>query len=60
MSVTGFVATRETPIIVMTGRGGALEWQAMRELGANRFLVKPVDMDALAAMIRRLVGDASP
>jgi len=53
-------ATRETPIIVMTGRGGALEWQAMRELGANRFLVKPVDMDALAAMIRRLVGDASP
>ena len=44
----------------MTGRGGAIEWQTMRELGANRFLVKPVDMDALAAMIRRLVGEASP
>lgn len=47
--------TEDIPIIVITGRGGAADWAELRELGADRFLVKPIDFDALSAMIRRLV-----
>jgi serine/threonine-protein kinase len=45
----------DIPIIVVTGRGGASDWGDLRALGADRFLVKPIDFDALAAMIRSLV-----
>jgi serine/threonine protein kinase len=47
--------TEDIPIIVITGRGGAADWAELRELGADRFLLKPIDFDALSAMIRRLV-----
>ncbi len=50
--------TEDTPIIVVTARGGATDWQELRSLGANRFLVKPIDFDALGAMIRALVPAA--
>jgi eukaryotic-like serine/threonine-protein kinase len=50
--------TEDVPIIVVTARGGATDWHDLRSLGANRFLVKPVDFDALGAMIRRLVPGA--
>lgn len=43
--------TASTPIIVVTGQGGAADWRELRALGADRFLVKPVDVDALVAMI---------
>jgi serine/threonine-protein kinase len=48
-------ATASIPIIVVTGKGGALDWQELRAMGADRFLVKPIDFDALAAMIRTLL-----
>lgn len=47
--------TVATPIIIVTGHGGAAHWRELRALGADRFLVKPVDVDALVAMIRGLV-----
>ena len=47
--------TEDIPIIVVTARGGATDWHDLRSLGANRFLVKPIDFDALGAMIRALV-----
>jgi serine/threonine protein kinase len=43
--------TAETPIIVLTGHGGASDWQHLRKLGVDRFLVKPIDFDTLEATI---------
>lgn len=45
-------ATRDLPIIVVTGRGGANDWHTLKAIGADRFLVKPVDADALTNAIR--------
>lgn len=52
-------STRDVPIIVVTGMGGAQDWHALRALGADRFLVKPIDFDSLVAVIRSLVDGAS-
>lgn len=53
-------ATEDIPIIVVTARGGAPDWHELKAMGANRFLVKPVDFDALAAMVRALVPPRRP
>lgn len=45
------------PIIVLTGRGGAREWQALSSMGADRFLVKPVNLDDLVALVRRSIRE---
>jgi len=50
-------ATADIPIIVVTGHGGAEQWRELRALGADRILIKPIDVDALAAMIRRLFAE---
>ncbi|MCA9654518.1 MAG: protein kinase [Myxococcales bacterium] len=47
--------TRSIPIIVVTGLGGAKDWEILRRLGADRFLVKPLDLDELVTSIRALV-----
>lgn len=52
-------ATARVPIIVVTGQGGADDWRELRALGADRFLVKPLDFDALAAMIRASLRHAA-
>lgn len=52
--------TRDTPIVVITGVGGAPDWQLLQRLGASGFLVKPTDPDALITTIRRLVGSREP
>jgi serine/threonine protein kinase len=44
------------PIIVMTAVGGASDWKVLSELGANAFLVKPFDEDALVLATRRVLG----
>ena len=49
--------TREVPIVVMTGVGGASDWQRLSEQGANAFLVKPFDVTQLEHTVRRLLGD---
>lgn len=51
--------TRDTPIIVVTGQGGASDWQALRKSGADRFLVKPVDVDTLVNAIRSVLAQRS-
>lgn len=48
--------TADVPIIVVTGQGGAKDWKVLRALGADRFLVKPVDPDSLVNEIRALLG----
>jgi len=57
VALTAALRQRETsarmPIIVLTGRGGAREWQALSSMGADRFLVKPVNLDDVVTLIRR-------
>lgn len=48
--------TAQTAIIVLTGLGGARDWQRLRAMGASAFLVKPLDGDDLTATIRRVVA----
>jgi CheY-like chemotaxis protein len=40
------------PIIVLTGSGGPAEWRRLQSIGADRFLVKPVNMGDLTAAVR--------
>ena len=46
--------TQHVPIIITTGYGGAGDWQRLRALGADRFLMKPVEPELLLSAIRRL------
>ncbi len=50
-------ASARMPIIVLTGLGGAREWQALSSMGADRFLVKPVNLDDLVALIRSSIRE---
>jgi serine/threonine protein kinase len=45
------------PILVLTASGGPSEWKLLSSLGADRFLVKPVDLDDVVAMVRRTVKE---
>ena len=47
------------PIIVVTASGGPHEWQLLSSLGADRFLVKPVNLDDLISTIRRALRERS-
>ena len=44
------------PVVVVTGYGGGLDWQNLLAKGADRFLVKPLDVDALIAVIGSLLS----
>jgi len=46
------------PIIVLTACGGSNEWREFRALGADRLLVKPVVLEDIVALVRRLSADA--
>lgn len=48
--------TQQTPIIVMTGKGGAEDWQRLSKLGAKAFLVKPFDADTLMSAATRVLA----
>ncbi|HEX2735761.1 MAG TPA: protein kinase [Polyangiaceae bacterium] len=45
------------PIIVLSGGGGASEWKKLASLGADRFLLKPVNLDDVAAIIERTMRE---
>jgi serine/threonine-protein kinase len=45
----------DVPIVILTAAGGPSEWKHLRELGADRFLVKPVDLDDVMVIIRHLL-----
>jgi serine/threonine-protein kinase len=44
------------PILVATATGGAPDWKLLSSLGADGFLVKPIDAIALITAARRAVG----
>jgi CheY-like chemotaxis protein len=44
---------RRTAIVVLTAAGGPSEWRRLCEIGADAFLVKPVDVDDVERVIRR-------
>jgi CheY-like chemotaxis protein len=48
--------TKDVPIVVITGYGGGSDWRELKALGADRFLVKPVDIDILASVVRSLIA----
>jgi CheY-like chemotaxis protein len=45
------------PIIVMTASGGPQEWKLLASLGADRFLVKPINLDDVIATLRSAVRE---
>lgn len=45
--------SQRTPIIVLTAAGGPREWQRLSAMGADAFLVKPVNADDVELVIRR-------
>ena len=58
----GFAVTRalraradseSVPILVVTASGGPDAWRLLSSLGADRLLVKPVDLDDVVAIVRR-------
>jgi serine/threonine-protein kinase len=49
----------QMPIIVATATGGAPDWRVLRSLGADGFVVKPVDPLAFIALTRRTLGYAA-
>jgi len=61
MAVTVLLRSRPAsvfvPILVLTASGGPNEWKLLSSLGADRFLVKPVDLDDVVAIVRRTVKD---
>jgi CheY-like chemotaxis protein/tRNA A-37 threonylcarbamoyl transferase component Bud32 len=58
-TIRGSSRTRDVPIIVFSGVGGAAEWQLLNQIGATRFLVKPVDPDTLFDVVRRVVAQST-
>ncbi len=61
MELTRLLRERGTsstmPIIIVTASGGAAEWRRLSSLGADRFLVKPVNMDDVVALVRRVIDE---
>jgi len=49
-------ATNKIPVIVLTGRGDDEAFARARELGARRFLTKPVARDVLIKAVEALLG----
>lgn len=54
-AIKSVAATREVPVIICTGEGGAPDWRRLQQLGANGFLVKPVEAESLIALVRKVV-----
>ncbi|HKU40626.1 MAG TPA: serine/threonine-protein kinase [Polyangiales bacterium] len=51
-------ANYSLPIVVVTASGGAPDWHLLSSLGADGFLVKPIDPFALVALARKAVDAA--
>jgi serine/threonine-protein kinase len=49
-------ASSNMPIVVVTASGGAPDWHLLSSLGADGFLVKPIDPFALVALARKALG----
>jgi len=55
-AIRGQDQNAKMPIVVVTAHGGATDWRLLQALGADGFLVKPLDPYALIAMARRALG----
>lgn len=49
-------AMNQVPIIVLTSRAGEKHSQKAKELGANDYIIKPVDEETLLTSVRTLLG----
>jgi CheY-like chemotaxis protein len=49
-------ATRDLPVVILTSRSSTKHENLARQLGATRFLAKPVQEDALTMMIQDALG----
>jgi DNA-binding response OmpR family regulator len=47
------------PILVLTASGGAAEWKRLASMGADRFLVKPANLDDVALLLRQAIRERS-
>jgi CheY-like chemotaxis protein len=63
VAVTALLRARpdaqNVPIIVMTASGGPQEWKLLASLGADRFLVKPINLDDVVTTLRSAVRERS-
>jgi serine/threonine-protein kinase len=48
-------ANYSVPIVVCTASGGAPDWRLLQSIGADGFLVKPIDPYALIALARKML-----
>jgi serine/threonine protein kinase len=51
------VRSKAMPIVVLTASGGPDEWRRLSELGADGFLLKPVNLKDVVTLVRRALGD---
>jgi serine/threonine-protein kinase len=57
-ALRGQHATRELPIVVMTGVGGGRDWQALQRMGVEHFVVKPAVPSQLLGILRQITERA--
>jgi serine/threonine protein kinase len=61
LALTALLRARDpngnVPIIVVTAAGGPAEWKRLSAMGADRFLVKPIVLEDVVLMVRRLVKE---
>jgi chemosensory pili system protein ChpA (sensor histidine kinase/response regulator) len=58
-ALRGHSQTRNTPIIVMTTRSGDQHRRAVLDIGANAYIAKPVDQEALLREVEQRVSPMS-
>ena len=59
MGLRAIDGASRTPIIVLTAAGGPKEWQRLSAIGADAFLVKPVNADDVELVIKRALRSRS-
>ena len=61
MQLTGLLRSRgaanTVPIIVISGAGGPAEWKRLSAMGADGFLLKPVNVKDVITLARRALAD---
>lgn len=61
MQLTGLVraraGTEAVPIVVISGSGGPAEWKRLSALGADGFLLKPVNVKDVVTLARRALAE---
>ena len=61
MELTGLLRARDgaqrVPILVLTASGGSSDWKRLSTMGADGFLVKPVNLKDVITLVRRALND---